>query len=123
MNDEDVVRGGELDHGSEIGFEPKADVRQQRGSRRCRQGDREDRVSVRRLLENLGGANRLNRAWLVLDDDPPAFAFCKLISDDAAHDVRRRAGGGRPDNADHVRWIWLSGDRRDGSQHGEHEQR
>ena len=76
-------------------------------------------MPVRRVLENLGTSNGLDRAGLVLDDDPPALAFTELGGNDARDDVRRRARNARDDDVDDVRRVGLGADRRgyrDGAQ-------
>ena len=99
--------GGELDDRREIGIQREAHVWQQSRSGRSRQGDREDGISVRRLLENLGSSNRLDCSGLVLDEDAPSLALRKFVCNDATHDVRRRASCGRAGNPDHAGWIRL----------------
>ena len=105
MDHQHVVGGRQLDDRGEIGIQPKAYIGQQRRRGRSRQRDRQDRMAVRRLLENFGRSE--DRAGLVLDDDAPAFGFGELVRDDAADDVGRRAGGGGADDADHARWVGL----------------
>ena len=66
-------------------------------------------MPVRRLLERLGVADRLDCAWLVLDDDAPAFRLGDLARNQAHYDIRRRAGSTWDNEADHPGRIGLCG--------------
>jgi hypothetical protein len=82
----------------------------------------EDRMPVRRLAQNVAGCKLADRANLVLDDDPPAFALPKRVGDDADDDVRRAARSTGGYNADRVGRIGLR-DRRQRRSHGHHSER
>jgi hypothetical protein len=69
------VPGCELDDRFEIGVELIADGGQEGGSRRVGEGCYENRIAIGRLLEQIGSCWARDPSGLVLNDDPPAFAF------------------------------------------------
>src|SRR5260221_6954657 len=122
MYDQDVISAGELYDWQEIGVQPEIEVWHQSRRRRRRQGDREDCLAIRWLLEHLGRPDRANGADLVLDYDMPAFGIAEIVCNDATDNIWRRAGGISIDDADHAGWIGLRPKRRHHCQRTERRQ-
>jgi hypothetical protein len=108
IDDQHVVPRGNLDDGCEIAIEPQAPFGKE--SRRChgRHPHGDKGVAVGGLLQDIGEADRLDRARPVFDHDAPAFACVQLARNDAAGRVRRRSRRRWHDNANVSRRIGLA---------------